>query len=343
MNEPATADAVVDDIQIETSGVFDAPESSSTQTEAAVEATTDADAALSADPGDEDDQAVQTTADGKPKRKSLQARIDREVSFRRQAERERDEYRARVEAAERAQAQPRQPERTEPRAPQYLTGQPPSEDEIGTTYKDYPEFIRAVARFEYNEARAMDEQRQQMAARAERHSSHARTFADRIAKAEESNPNFWKGISPAIAALAPSSAHDPRALESAAQAARQGHPDAQAFLNQIEIADIVFDSDVSAELMAHLSANTQQFQRLLTLPPRQLVREMGKLEASFSRPAAAHSGPAPKMPPVSQAAPPIKPVGTTASAETLDPLADDLDIDTHIKVMNAKERKNARR
>lgn len=327
MNEPATAPAVVDDIQIETSGVFDAPESSSTQGPAAVEATPGADAALSADPGDEDDSTLQTTADGKPKRKSLQARIDREVSFRRQAERERDEYRARVEAAERAQAQPRQPERTEPRAPQYLTGQPPTEDEIGTTYKDYPEFIRAVARFEYAEERARDQQHHQRAQMAQRHEAVAQSFSSKIAEAEKSDPDYWSKISPEIANLRPSSVLAPGERPTSLNA----------------IADIIFDSDYATDLMAHFSANRQQFQRLSTLPPAQLFREMGKLEASFSRPSAASSGPATKMPPVSQAAPPIKPVGTTASAETLDPLADDLDIDTHIKVMNAKDRKNARR
>jgi hypothetical protein len=94
--------------------------------------------------------------------------------------------------------------------------------------------------------------------------------------------------------------------------------------------------------MAHFSANTKEFQRLSTLPTAQLFREMGKLEASFTRPAAASSGPAPKTQVVSQAPAPIKPVGTTASTGEVDPLAEDLDVDTHIRVMNARDRKRAR-
>lgn len=341
MTDTTTAPAVVDDIEVESSQPV------------AVSATASPVQSLQADPGDEDPQESAPVDDAseagkklQSKRGSLQARIDAITKEKYDTQRERDEARQelqslRAELAARTSRTPETP--SKPAAEGYYTRPEPTEDEVGTKYDSYGDFVKDHGRWVREEIRAEQadaSQRQQM---AQRHESHASRFVEKIAEAEAVDPAFWSKISPDVANLRPSSAIDPRELQAASEAARQGHPGAREFLAKTAVADMVFDSDVSTELMAHLSANPSEFQRLSTLPPNVLFREMGRLEARFNRPAAASAGPARVTPPVSQAAPPIKPVGSTASAPERDPLADDLDVDEHIRVMNARERKSARR
>lgn len=325
MSDP-TASAV-DDIEVESSTPVTAPAPVSAPT-VAIEAIEEADAIEARDPGDEDEpQPEQPT---KPRNNSVQARIDKAVAAQRKAERERDEVLAQSR-------QPR-PEPAEKREPQYTRAKP-TEAEIGTKYADYPAFIDDLTDWKLEQRDAKQAEQTQRQAITQRHEQHATKFSERIAKAEETDPQFWTKIAPEIADLVPSTAYDPSQLRGAVDAARQGNPQARAFLGRVGIADAIFDSEYSTELMAHFSANLQQFQRLSTLPPRDLAREIGRLEGTFLRPAAASSGPAPKTPVISQAPAPIKPVGTTASTAERDPFSEDLDIDEHIRVMNARDKK----
>jgi len=308
-----------DDIEVESSGapVEEVPAPRVSQ-DAAIEATSGADEA-----SETIEAAEEPSEEPKPKpRNSLQAKIDSVVAKQRQAERERDEYRAKVDAYERSQP------RTEPekREPQY-TRPKPTEGEIGAKYADYPAYIEDLTdwKLEQRDAQQAIQARQQ--AVSQRHEANAAKFSEKIAKAEETDPDFWSKIAPHIANLRPSSTLEPGERPTALNA----------------IADIIFDSEYSTELMAHFSAHAKEFQRLSTLPPGPLFREMGRLEARFVRTEAAAPGPAPRTPVVSQAPAPIKPVGTTASTGEVDPLSEDLDVDTHIRVMNARDRKNARR
>jgi hypothetical protein len=307
---------VVDDFEVEDNSSPVTPPVESPQPAASVAATQDA------------DDAPQTlAADEKPegKRNSIQARIDRAVAAQREAERraeavERRAYELEQQLRQRQPEQPRQ-EQT-PQAPRYFTAPPPSEDEIGTKYKDYPEFIRATTQWQIAEARAEDALSARQRAVYERHEATAQKFSQKIAQAETSDPDYWTKIDPAVANLRPTTALEPNERPTALNA----------------IADIIFDSEYSTELMARLRAS--DLQRLSTLPPAQLYREMGRLEASVMRPGAASStGPAPRTPAISQAPPPIKPVGTAASAGESDPFSEDLDVDTHIRVMNARDKK----
>lgn len=321
-----------DDIEIESNGtpVANPPALPA----AAIEASEDADAAPAVDPGDEDPQpeAKPEPVAAKP-RNSLQARIDKSVAAQREAER-------RADAAERALAQHQTkpadaPAKTEP---QYTRAKP-SENEIGSKYADYPAYIEDLTDWKLEQRDAQQAERDQRTAITQRHEAHAQKFSERIAKAEQADPDFWSKISPAVADLRPSTAFDPKYIQSAARAANQGDINARAFLGSVTMADIIFDSEYSTELMAHFSANDPEFQRLSTLPPSALHREMGRLEARFVRPEAASTGPAPKTRVVSNAPPPIKPVGTTASTAEVNPLEDELDVDEHIRVMNSRDHK----
>lgn len=314
--EQATPNVSVDDFEVE-DNTPQPVQSTPTQPAASVAAVEDAD---DASPAPVEAQPEERP-EGKRDRHSIQARIDKAVAAQREAERRAEALERQLAAySQPRQEQPREPQQV-PSQPRYFTAPPPSEDEIGTKYKDYPEFIRATAQWQVSEARAEDALNARQRAVYERHEATAQKFSSKIADAEKSDPDYWSKIDPAVANLRPSTALEPGERPTALNA----------------IADMIFDSDYSTELMARLRAS--DLQRLSTLPPAQLYREMGRLEASVMRPGAATSGPAPRTPAISQAPPPIKPVGTSASTGEVDPFSEDLDVDTHIRVMNARDKK----
>ena len=283
------------------------------------------------DPGDEDSPQADPASDAgktlQAKRGSLQARIDAQTAKQRTAERERDGERQRADAAERELQALRQPKgETKPAEPRYTRAKP-TEDEIGTKYETYGAYVEALTDWKVEQRDAQQAEHAHRSQIQRSHAQHAETFSDRIAKAEETDPDFWSKMHPAVVNLRPSGSLEAGERPTAMTA----------------IADVIFTSEHTTDLMLHFSQNPREFQRLSTLPPNQLYREMGRLEAQYTKAPAASSGPAVKPVPVSSAAPPIKPVGSTASTGSdPDPLSDDLDIDTHIRVMNAKERKARR-
>lgn len=322
--------SVSDDIEVELGHQPAAPVSTPPPS-ASVEATPEADDAAPVDAA-----PTEAPREAKP-RHSLQARIDKAIAQQREAER-------RAEAAERALAEAYNPPARQPAAPReepQYTRPKPTEDEIGSRYQSYPEFIEDLADWKLEQREAAQAERQYHQQLAERHEAHADSFATRIAQAEETNPQFWSQISPTIAGLRPSSVFTPREAKAIAEAAREGHPEARSIIAQARMADQIFTSEYATDLMTYFSMHEQEFQRLSTLPPDRLNREIGRLEVSLSRTGAASSGPAPRRP-ISQAPTPIKPVGTSASASGVDPLSDDLDVDEHIRVMNARDKKTGR-
>lgn len=317
-----TPTPVADDIEIESSApVADAVASSPAPPEVSVAATQEADDTRVSDPGDEDPQPDEKPAAKAVKSNSIQARIDKAVAAQREAERRADALEVRMREYEARTSRPASREPQAPAAPTYRTRPEPTEDEVGSKYQSYGDFVKDHGKWVREEIAAESAERDQRRAMAQRHETHAAKFVEKIAAAEQTDPEFWSKIDPAVANLRPSSALMPGERPNALNA----------------IADMIFDSDHSTELMARLRAS--DLQRLSTLPPAQLFREMGRLEASVMRPAAASSGPAPRTPAISQAPPPIKPVGTSAHTGEVDPLSDDLDVDEHIRVMNARDRK----
>ena len=74
------------------------------------------------------------------------------------------------------------------------------------------------------------------------------------------------------------------------------------------IASALIESDAPAKLMAHLAANPDEVDRIAGLSPARQAAEIGKLETKLS-----------SAPKVSNAPPPIKPIGTKGSATNSDP------------------------
>lgn len=129
---------------------------------------------------------------------------------------------------------------------------------------------------------------------------------------------FMTRVSPAIQALRPSHALAPGERPTAHTA----------------LADALLDSEIPDRLMLHLTEHDETFRRLLTLHPIQVIREIGKIEARLD------TAPAGSVltPGISQAKPPIKPVGSAPSTSDDEDLSNDADLDKHIRVENARER-----
>lgn len=315
MQDSTTAPAVVDDIEVEESGqpvALDAPVQA-----APVDAV---------DPGDEDDggaqldavadetQPEQTEPDApkvKP-RNSIQAKIDQAIARQREAER-------RAEAAERelqTYRAPKQPVAEKPKAEPQYTRPRPTEDAIGTKYQTYADYVEDLTDWKIEQREHQHKTQEQERAVREWYTHTERKFVSQLDAAVKADPKYWSKINPHVANVPPMS----------------------------DLGRLIFESDYATQLMLKLSElPAEEFQRLSTLHPVYMAREMGRLEASVMRSTAASPGPASKSPAVSQAPPPYKPVGTTASAASetdLDP--DDMSeeaIKKHFQVMNARDKR----
>lgn len=279
------------------------------------------------DPGDEDDASDNpATPSKKPNRRdNPHEAVKSAIAKQRQAEREREDASQRADALARELQSLKAPPPDAP-APRY-TRTKPSEDHIGQKYESYGDYVEDLTDWKVEQREAQYAEYQQRATIQQRHEQYAETFRGRIAQAEETDPAFWSKMSPTVVNLRPSTALQ---------------PDEQATsLNAI--ADVIFTSDASVDLMAHFSQHDRDLQRLSTLPPNMLFRELGRIEAQFIRSDAAVSGPASRASMISQAPAPIKPVGRAASSGDPLELSDDLDVDDYIRRANARDRKQARR
>jgi hypothetical protein len=102
---------------------------------------------------------------------------------------------------------------------------------------------------------------------------------------------------------------------------------------------LAMESPVGIPILQYLSANPQESQRLSTLHPAEVYREMGKLEERLSAAPDASRGPAPA---ISHAKPPIKPLGSSPHTPDATAITDELSFEEHFKRMNAADRKAGR-
>lgn len=79
--------------------------------------------------------------------------------------------------------------------------------------------------------------------------------------------------------------------------------------------EAIMESPIAPKLFAHLAAHPEECAQISTLPPRQALVAMGKLESRLD--VASSSGPTPAAAPVTKAPAPPKPVGGGATATTV--------------------------
>jgi|TARA_R110000824_G_scaffold396567_1_gene598129 hypothetical protein len=101
---------------------------------------------------------------------------------------------------------------------------------------------------------------------------------------------------------------------------------------------LTMESPVGTQLLQYLSTHQDESQRLSTLHPVEVYREMGKLEERLSA-ASSERGSAPV---ISHAKPPIKPLGSSPHTPDADAITDELSFDEHFRRMNASDRKHGR-
>ena len=98
--------------------------------------------------------------------------------------------------------------------------------------------------------------------------------------------------------------------------------------------DAVLNSEAGPALMYHLCSNPDECDRIANMHPMAAIKEMGKLEAQIE--AASQTGPSSSARPVTQAPPPIQPVGGGATTSTT-PL-DQLPYQEFKRIRNEQER-----
>lgn len=184
--------------------------------------------------------------------------------------------RERAERAERELAQlrqPAQPSDAKPAAssPAAAPATFPSYDAFLATHPDtsYEEYLDQRADFRADQTyRARKAEEQQAAERAQlsrTQQERATKFQERITAVTATDPDFIARISPDVLALKPFDALLPGERPSALNA----------------IAEELLSSPLAPQLMRHFTDHPEVLQSLSTLSPRELLREMGKLEASF--------------------------------------------------------------
>lgn len=186
--------------------------------------------------------------------------------------------RERADRLERELAQLRQPAQpstdAKPAGSSPAAAQPaafPSYDAFLATKPDasYEEYLDARADFRADQKyRALKAEETHAAERAQlsrTQQERATKFQERITAVTATDPEFISRISPDVLALKPFDALLPGERPSALNA----------------IAEELLSSPLAPQLMRHFTDHPEVLQHLGTLSPRDLLREMGKLEASF--------------------------------------------------------------
>jgi hypothetical protein len=233
------------------------------------------------------------------------------------AKREAAEWRAKAEAreAERAKAEP---VKAEPAAEP--SDDMPSIDDVGSTYKDWNAYQRALAEWQTAQIEQKWQAREAKAAEARELESWQRKAAD----AHEAVPN-WTALS--------------EAADNAVIAAGFRLPDGRAQW-PTNLFKAVMGSDRMADLVQFLGSHpeecTQWAQDCASTPPPAATVVRRLLERQLSSAAAGPDSARSARP--STAKPPVNRVGSSASATPLDP--DDMDFGPeYIQAENARERK----
>lgn len=237
------------------------------------------------------------------RRRNPQDRIAHVVWEREQARREAAALREQLVALQAQAAAPPQASAPVPQAPDQPQARPgdvgdpqPLEDQFDT----YAAFVAAQARWAARQQYRELMQHAQAQAEAQQADDlrHARasTFASRMAAAEQAEPALLAGLSPEVLNLRPAMSLQPGERPDGGTA----------------VADALLESEQPQRLMRYLSDHPDDLRRLQALHPMLAMREVGRLEARLD---AAPSGSA-SQPSLSQAKPPIQPVGRGASVPT---------------------------
>jgi hypothetical protein len=242
--------------------------------------------------------STEPTGDTPPKkaRHDVQARIDRAVAAQRAAERELERLRA-----------------------EHVRPAPTDAEPDESAFESYTDYVKKLSEWQARQTwRTMDRETQQARQQdvfAQRRDARFDAYSAKMALVLAANAGFVESLSETIQNLVPSDALPPGTRATALNA----------------IADEIVDSERPELLQRYLSDHPDEFQRLATLPPRQLTRAMASLETRLSLPTTGSAKPS-----ISQAKPPVKPVESAAPLSD-EPPGDDASDSEHYRYYQAQE------
>ncbi len=298
--------------------------------------------AESADPAAEKPAAPKKSPRNDPTARMLDATAKEAAAKRErdEARREAAELKARLDALER-RPQP-QPQQEQPQQA------PPTKEGRAAEWQRYKAMPDApkLAQFEGPEAfedwqvamnvfvadKRYEERRQFDVLQAQRQrlhqveTEHFRTFQGKLQQATTEDPEFLSKI-------------DKRLTETPRLSALPPHmrPTFGNFL-----VEQIYRSEAPKELLVHFTAHPDDVQRLASLPPDRVVREIARLEERLAPPAASSKTGTAAGPPRSQAKPPITPVTGSSQSASDDGGSDDEPVEAYIRRENAKEQRQRR-
>jgi len=235
----------------------------------------------------------------------------------------------------RIEAERREPPRA-PHEPRLVEGED-AEPQEGD-FEQYRDYVKAQARWEarqeYKEAQRKEADQRQQQARTQTIIKRVEDFNDRVTKAAEADPTLMEHIDQRLLDLKPSFTLAPNVPATAAN----------------DMAQEIVESEHSPALLRYLSEHPEEVASILKLPNSSAVsRAIGRLEAKVSgqgaSPEYGHTsqiGTEERLNfPVSQAKPPVKPLGGTAQAGD-DNISEDMPFDEYLRVMNARQARERR-
>jgi hypothetical protein len=231
-----------------------------------------------------------------------------------------------------AAAPPAAPHATLPPPPAPTDPEPDPHDPARYPAGEYdPQYLRDVGRWEarqeYQKQRAADQQTQRREQHLQGVERGMGTYAERM-RAAFPEPakltEYLQALPPQLIALRPSAV---QALVQPGAPLTAGNT----------IADVIVESDQPVAIKTYFKDHPDVFQRLLTLHPIAVLREMGRIEERLATAAASQTRTAPSRDPVSRARPPVQRVESVPQMSDSPP-GDDASDEEHAAYYNRKER-----
>jgi hypothetical protein len=220
----------------------------------------------------------------------------------------------------------------EPGIPQTPPAEEPPPMPVLNNYENHEDWVRDIAAWQaeratekvvakkLEELKKSEAQQAEIRAQADQALRRVQVFNERIESATAADPQFFDKVDPQLFALRPTFLLPPN----------------QPPLAENDLAQAIVESKRSSELLIHLTAHPEVVQEILALPDSGAVRQaMGALEAMVAGPPAPAKQPAAEAP-MSEAKPPVRPLGGSPQVPEED-VSDDTPLDDHIRIMNARE------
>jgi hypothetical protein len=223
----------------------------------------------------EEGESEEDNEEEKPKKKSgFQKRIDKLSKAKAAAEQEREYWRQ-----EALKNSPQQTEKESVETRITNDGEPNADD-----FDDHIDYVKAVARYEYNQAKLKDETDRKQNELKSKHENKLNEHSKRVMAFAETVDDFEDVVEDI----------------------------GQDYLFSPALSELILESDIGPQVLYSLGKDMKELERINSLSPLAAAREFGKLEARLSK--TSEETPKEKQTkPTTKAPAPLKTVGTKSS------------------------------